>query len=315
MSFKNFILAFFIGFIFLNCTSSRVSKKVLFLGDSITQDGTYVSIIEYFLSNHQDEVDYNIISIGLSSETVSGLTEAYHPFPRPRLKERLGRALTKVQPDIVVACYGMNDGIYHPQSESRMAAFKNGINELIEKVTKLEAELILVTPPPFDPAPIQEKTIDIAAHSDFSYATPYADYDNVLQDYSDWLLTMENSNVTIIDIHSGMNEELNKQRKKNPDFSFSEDGIHPSSLGHYYIAHTLIPLFGTQIEYSEEQWLRLRYTPLYKLIEQRRKAVSDAWLPYVGFIRKDSFFVDNLNDLAEKQQAFDAAIKKLTKDN
>ena len=88
----------------------------MFFGDSITQNGLYVSLIEYALKKANPEVDYDIISIGLSSETVSCLSEEDHPFPRPCLKDRIDRALKEVQPDIIVANYGMNDGIYHPPS-------------------------------------------------------------------------------------------------------------------------------------------------------------------------------------------------------
>ena len=40
-------------------------------------------------------------------------------FPRPDLHERLDRALPKTKPDLVFACYGMNDGIYLPLDEAR----------------------------------------------------------------------------------------------------------------------------------------------------------------------------------------------------
>ncbi|MEI2725571.1 MAG: hypothetical protein V9H26_19255 [Verrucomicrobiota bacterium] len=47
-------------------------------------------------------------------------------FPRPDLHERLGRVLEKTKPDQVVACYGMNDGIYLPFSEERFAEVSSG---------------------------------------------------------------------------------------------------------------------------------------------------------------------------------------------
>ena len=94
-----------------------------------------------------------MVGIGLSSETCSGLSEPDHPFPRPDVHERLDRALAKVRPDVVVACYGMNDGIYYPFGEDRFKAYQNGVNRLIEKVHATGAKLILLAPPPFDPVP------------------------------------------------------------------------------------------------------------------------------------------------------------------
>ena len=99
------------------------------LGDSITQGGGYVTFIEYLLEKQYPALTFDIISVGLSSETTSGLSEEGHAggkFPRPCLHERLGRALEAVKPTLVVACYGMNDGIYLPYSEDRMQLFVTG---------------------------------------------------------------------------------------------------------------------------------------------------------------------------------------------
>ena len=35
--------------------------------------------------------------------------------------------LEKAQPQLVYACYGMNDGIYYPLGDERFQAFKNGM--------------------------------------------------------------------------------------------------------------------------------------------------------------------------------------------
>src|SRR5258708_36117355 len=104
-------------------------QRVLFLGDSITQDGRYVSFIEYYL--HAAGKSCDLVSIGLSSETVSGLTEASSPYPRPCILERLDRALKAVKPTVGLACYGMNDGIYHPPSPHRLAPRTAGLRRFI----------------------------------------------------------------------------------------------------------------------------------------------------------------------------------------
>ena len=93
------------------CTPEK--QKWLFLGDSIIQAGHYVDYIEtWYLLNEAEAPD--IIDLGVSSETVSNSSEPDHPFARPWLHSRLDDVLARIQPDLVVACYGMNDGIYHP---------------------------------------------------------------------------------------------------------------------------------------------------------------------------------------------------------
>ena len=89
------------------------SNRVLFLGDSITHAGGYIAWIEMQCRLQGMDPLPEFINVGLSSETCTGLSEPDHPFPRPDIHERLDRALQQVQPDVVVACYGMNDGIYY----------------------------------------------------------------------------------------------------------------------------------------------------------------------------------------------------------
>ncbi len=72
-----------------------------------------------------------LINVGLPSETVSGLSEPGHAggqFPRPDLHERLQRVLEQTKPELVVACYGMNDGIYYPLGDDRLLPSRVALN-------------------------------------------------------------------------------------------------------------------------------------------------------------------------------------------
>ncbi|MBW7460494.1 hypothetical protein K0U00_41170, partial [Paenibacillus sepulcri] len=108
---------------------SRVplSKRIVFLGDSITDEGTYIAYMDAYFRQHMPEHDMTLINLGVNSETASGLSEPDHPFPRPCIHDRLGRALQESRPDWVVLCYGMNDGIYYPFSEERFQAYRQGV--------------------------------------------------------------------------------------------------------------------------------------------------------------------------------------------
>src|SRR5690606_34599850 len=92
-------------------------RRIVFLGDSITYGGHYITLIETYFRTREPQRDLEFINVGLASETVSGLSEEGHAegkFPRPDLHERLARVLAQTRPDLVFACYGMNDGIYLP---------------------------------------------------------------------------------------------------------------------------------------------------------------------------------------------------------
>src|SRR4051812_43089569 len=111
-------------------------KRVVFLGDSITQAGGYVAFTTYYLEKLPPDKPFDVLGLGLASETLSGLSEDGHAggkFPRPCLFERLGRLLEKAKPGVVFACYGINDGIYLPLGKDRFAAFQTGVKKLIDQ--------------------------------------------------------------------------------------------------------------------------------------------------------------------------------------
>ncbi len=218
-------------------------QRVLFIGDSITQDGTYIDYIETFLAAKYPDKNINILDLGLSSETVCGLTEPGHPYPRPNVHERLQRVLERTRPDIVVACYGMNDGIYSPLTKDRFKAFQNGILKLINKVKETGAQLYLLTPPPFDPAPVRQKVVDENAGT-FGFSQPYKDYDRVLKTYSEWIMDLQLPDVNKIDIHKKMSGFILEKRKTDPDFYLARDGVHPGPVGHWLMAQAILEEWG-----------------------------------------------------------------------
>ena len=261
-------------------------KRVLIVGASITQEGEFVNYMEYYLNRLYPSQKFDIISIGLASETVSGLSEKQHPFPRPNLHNRLQAALDIVKPQIVMAVdYGMNDGIYHPQSPERMQAFKDGVNKLINTVKAANAKLILLTPEPFDPLPV--KSVRPITAPDFAYFAPYVGYDSVLSDYTDWEFTIHTPDVMIIDIHTPINNYLKQLRQTNPQFSFGTDGIHPNTAGHLLMAQTILKAMDMNIAGTnlDAEIKRINADPIFPIIARRRQLRSEGWLPYVGYTR------------------------------
>lgn len=255
------------------------AKRILFLGDSITHAGDYVAWIETQLRLQSIEPLPEIINIGLGSETLSGLSEPGHPFPRPDVHERLDRALAKVRPDVVVACYGMNDGIYHPFSPQRFEAFQQGVDRLIEKVRASGAELILMTPPPFDPLPLRDKgVLQPPGAESYGYTAMYENYDDVLVRYSRWLTEQGDRVAMVIDLHTPFSQRLAEQRRKDPQFTLSPDGIHPSAEGHRVLGETILRAWGLEPRTKID-------LELFALVKRRTALLHDAWLSAVGHQR------------------------------
>ncbi|MEQ1861235.1 MAG: SGNH/GDSL hydrolase family protein [Chthoniobacteraceae bacterium] len=265
-------------------------KRIVFLGDSITYSGQYVDQFDAYLSVGFPDREFEVIDVGLPSETVSGLSEPGHAggkFPRPDLHERLDRVLAKTKPDLVVACYGMNDGIYAPFSEERFAAYRAGIEKLRAKVAAAGAQIVHLTPPVFDPEPIKAKTDP----SGKDPAVMFAGYDDsVLSHYAEWLLSKREDGWRVVDIHRVMRSILDARRAAEPGFAFAKDGVHPSEAAHWIFSMELVgELSGADRPAAMELMNRLRdpaFAPDFlKLIRQRGRLLADAWLTEAGHKR------------------------------
>lgn len=241
-------------------------KRVVFLGDSITHAGEYVEDFEAWAILSHPERRLEILNLGLPSETVSGLSEEGHAggkFPRPDLHERLARVLEKTKPDLVFACYGMNDGIYLPLNDERFSAFKTGMNRLHVAAEAAGAKIIHLTPPIYD------KPGDTA------------NYAAVLDRYTAWLLEQRAQGWQVIDLHGPMAAALAERRKADPAFTFQKDGVHPDSSGHLVMAQALIAGLSGHLESSDSP----RWTEFFKVVRQRSRLLRDAWLQECGHLR------------------------------
>ncbi len=265
-------------------------KRILFLGDSITYAGHYVDQFDAYLAVRYPNREFTVIDCGLPSETVSGLSEPGHAggkFPRPDLHERLDRVLAKTKPDLVFACYGMNCGIYAPFNEERFAAYRAGIEKLRAKVLATGAKIVHLTPPVFDAEPIKAKT-DPTGQDPTKMFTNYDD--SVLSHYAEWLLSKRSDGWQVIDIHRTMRSILDARRAGDPSFAFAKDGVHPNEAAHWIFSMELVgELAGEDRSAAMDLMNRMRdpgFAPDFmKLIRQRGRILTDAWLTEAGHLR------------------------------
>ena len=260
-------------------------RRIVFLGDSITYAGQYVEFVEAALRLKNPGMTTEFLDIGLPSETVSGLSEPGHAggaFPRPTLHERLDRVLAKAKPDLIVACYGMNDGIYYPLDEKRTKAFQDGMIKLHDKVTATGARIIHVTPPVFDPLPIKSRVLPAGRDR---YEQPFEGYNSVLDAYSEWLLAQRKAmKWEVIDVHGPMNHALAEQRKTNPQFTYARDGIHPSPEGHLVIARVFLNTWGLKVKLDGTPD-HVNGAAILSTIHKKQDLLRYAWLSSVGHKR------------------------------
>jgi hypothetical protein len=251
----------------------EAAKRVLVLGDSITYAGGWVADLAAWMEYRG--LDAAVINCGLSSETVSGLSEEGHAggqFPRPDLHERLDRVLRLVRPDVVLACYGMNCGIYQPLDQERFAKFKAGSERLHEATEKAGATIIHLTPPvyggpPGKPGPADE-----------------VDYDAVLAAYAEWLVSKRADGWLVIDVHGPMKRALEERRKQDPAFAFAADSVHPEDEGQWQIARSVIAGLGDE-DAAATPDLPEMLSGFLPDVTKRMELLRDSYLAAAGHLR------------------------------
>ena len=308
---KRFKLKRLIFLLFVGCYAtgsaqspfSKGVKRILFLGNSITYAGGYIVALEtYFIQRYPNQA-YEIINVGLPSETVSGLSEQGHAggrFSRPDLNERLDRVLTKTRPDIVFAFYGMNDGIYLPLDEERFGAFKGGINKLHQKLNDAGVKRIIHLTPP--------------VHDDISKRT--LGYNRVLDVYAEWLLEqVKEQQWEVIDIHGPMTKYLNDGIAKDAGFRLAKDGIHPEAEGHWFMAKIILRALKQSVDDDFKK--ALLSTPnddkLYRLVANRQEMMKDAWLSATGHTRPEMKKGLPLREARKQSKKIEKEIRRLVK--
>ena len=249
------------------------AKRIVVLGDSITHDGRWLADLVAWMERQGTAAE--VIDMGLPSETVSGLSEEGHAggkFPRPDLAERLDRVLRLTRPDVVLACYGMNCGIYQPLDEGRLAKFKAGIERLHAAVEKAGAKIVHLTPPVYGGPPGKPGPAGTV------------DYDAVLTASSEWLVSKRADGWLVIDVHGPMKALLAKRRAADPAFTFAPDAVHPDDAGHWAICRAVLAGLGAggPIATADAPDALAQFVPE---VTERLHVLRDAYLAAAGHLR------------------------------
>ena len=253
-------------------------QRIVFLGDSITQHGDYVADFDCWLVSRG--INIEVLNLGLASETAADLTDAEnaghkkaHGFGRPLLSERMDRVIAATKPNVIIACFGMNDGGDLPADETGTKRFAEAITKLRDAALKAGVKrVVLCTPPPHD------------AKGNASQKT----HDENLTRYSEWLLSKKADGWDVVDIHGTMRRALDAGRAKDPNFALSNDGVHPGREGHWLMATAILTQFvGTDLDgiASAEQLFKAEGKEIRDLVRARMAKLFSAWMRQIGHTR------------------------------
>lgn len=248
-------------------------RRIVFLGDSITQAGDYLIDIECWLLANGADVE--VLNLGLASETASDLTPEEnephlkrHGFGHPFLSERLDRVMAATKPDWLFACYGMNDCTSLPSDETGTRRFAEAVTHLRKAALAAGVKRVVICTPP--------------VHDGEGTA------DGNLARYTDWLLSKRADGWDVVDLHTPMRRSLDRRRAKDATFKYAKDGIHPGREGHWLMAREILTQFFAAEPHrilSAKNLFPANGPVIRSLVRDRMKLRFDAWMTQIGHQR------------------------------
>ena len=211
-----------------SCTSSN--KKVIFLGDSITQNAVINSDkFKGFISLLGENVDQNteLIGKGIGGDKVSDLLTRYRDD------------VIKLNPDMVFIYIGIND-VWHKYdygTGTDIDLYENGLRQIIADLKENGVEVILCTP-----TVIGENKGEFTLVNQFKDIETMEIMNNDLDDYSDVIRKLSREfDTKLLDLRKIFMQYISENNPENKSKGvLTTDGVHLNNLGSKLIANEMI---------------------------------------------------------------------------
>ena len=212
----------------VSCTSSN--KKVVFLGDSITQNAVINSDkFKGFISLLGENIDQNteLIGKGIGGDKVSDLLTRYRDD------------VIKLNPDMVFIYIGIND-VWHKYdfgTGTDIDLYENGLRQIITDLKENGVEVILCTP-----TVIGENKGEFTLVNQFKDIETMEIMNNDLDDYSDVIRKLSREfDTKLLDLRKIFMQYISENNPKNKSKGvLTTDGVHLNNIGSKLIADEMI---------------------------------------------------------------------------
>ena len=223
---KKILILFVIAMV--SCTSSN--KKVVFLGDSITQNAVINSDkFKGFISLLGENVGQNteLIGKGIGGDKVSDLLTRYRDD------------VIKLNPDMVFIYIGIND-VWHKYdygTGTDIDLYENGLRQIITDLKENGVEVILCTP-----TVIGENKGEFTLVNQFKDIETMEIMNNDLDDYSDIIRKLSREfDTKLLDLRKIFMQYISENNPENKSKGvLTTDGVHLNNIGSKLIADEMI---------------------------------------------------------------------------
>ncbi len=204
--------------------SLKDGDRVVFYGDSITDQRLYTTFAETFVVTRFPGLKVAFVHSGWGGDRVTGGGGG-------KIDQRLARDVFAYKPTVVTIMLGMNDGSYQAFDQRIFDVYANGYRAIVESLKQRlpGVRITVIQPSPFD---------DVTRPPQFS-----GGYNAVLVRYGQFLAELAKSeNLNLADLNTPVVAALKKAYATDPKLAAEiiEDRVHPGPAGHLLMAEALL---------------------------------------------------------------------------
>ncbi len=229
----------------------RDGDRVVFLGDSITEQRLYTTYVEAYALTRHPNWKLTFRNVGWGGDT-SWLRQRSHPDEKKlfaadetsqqvmvnsAVGDGLARDVLPLKPTVVTVKFGMNDHSYQPFREDIFRAYVRSQTQIAKVLKEHGARVAFLTP-----QPIEEKRPD-----------PDKDVKNIsLRKFSDGLKDVAaRTGTKFVDQFDPFMAILLRERAGNPPGTIGGgDAVHPGPIGQTLMAWAVLKGLGASAEVS-----------------------------------------------------------------
>lgn len=199
----------------------RKGDRVVFLGDSITQQRMWTRYVTQFVTQRRPDLDVRFFNAGWGGDTAKGGAD------------RLDRDVLPLAPTVVTVFFGMNDGGYRAPDPKVVAAYREALADIVKRLQAKGVRVVVMSPG--------------CADTEVSANLKAVDYDATLEGLAAAAADVARAaKCTFVDVHHPMREQFAARRKAGFTSSLVPDSVHPNEEGHYIIAAALLAGLGAE---------------------------------------------------------------------
>lgn len=198
--------------------------RVVFFGDSITDQRLYTTFTETFAVTRFPKRNITFVHSGWGGDRVTGGAGG-------GIQERLTRDVFAYKPTVMTIMLGMNDGRVRLFNDQLFDMYSKGYKEIVRRVKEADAttRITAIQPSPYD---------------DVTYEPRFAGgYNGVLLRYSDFVKTLAaEQGLTVADLNRPVTAMLAKAKLADATLAqkIIPDRVHPGASGHLIMAASLL---------------------------------------------------------------------------